>query len=495
MKAGAVGQIEIARATSRCYRTILHSLLPLLVVYSIGHALINSQAFYVTFNGIAPVYLIAILLLPVYRLLRRVPESIWAPAAWLPVSFAVFYGFGPLVAVYGNEDTLQAMASTRLAASPAEVFRANNLSALGITSVVAGFWLSEKWRSRTIGHRELGNFSYPKVKPASLALIFVVFGGVLRHGILKPADWSVVSVVIPGVVSALGPLVDVGYGLLAFAMVTSGRRTLRQIFWLTWPIHLFLCTLSLSKAEIVTAMLLPALGGFLAHRKRKRLVTNLAVIALVFMLAQPWVHFGRGIIASETGTINQAGYVERLDLLGRYISGERIADRSHDQVQSWWMRLNFSQVQSYAMDAYDSGRPGSTLSDGWMYFVPRIIWPEKPIMDGPGRSFYSLVTGRDGTSFLALSVFGDLYWQFGWIGVIVLCPLIGWFFSSLSWRSMSIMQNRQFIMMPVVLLALNMALLGMNKYLVNGIIAVIPLYYSYLFAMAVAARTLKRASL
>lgn len=443
-------------------------------------------------NGILPVYFMGALLLPASRLIRRVPESIWAPAAWLPISFAVFYGFGPLVTVYGNSATIQAMDATLLAVSQAQVFKANFLSVTGVISVTAGFWLAERLRAHSIRPHPISMVNRLNIKPSSLALVFVFFGLLLRHGILKPIEWGSLSAVVPGVIGALGPLADVGFGLLAFSMIVNRRRILYQIFWLTWPIHLFLCLLSLSKAEIIVAMLLPALGAFMAHRDRNRLFINIAIMVLVFSLSQSWVNYGRGMIASESGTISQAGYGTRVDLLGNYLSGERMPTVRHESLQDWWTRLNFSHVQAYAMEQYESGMPGSTLSNVWMYFIPRLVWPDKPALEGPGKIFYSLVTGREGTSFLALSVFGDLYWQFGWLGVILVCPLIGWFFSVISFRSVTIMKDRYFIMMPVVLLALNTALLGMNKYLINGIIAVIPVYYGYIFLISISAMLIGR---
>ena len=482
--------VEVSRAISRCYQRVLLGMAPLLVFYLLCQMSSGHEAFYTSVNSSVPVCLMIALLMPVYGLLRRVPESIWAPAAWLPISFAVFYGFGPLVAIYGDDATLWYMASTNLAASQVELFRANMLSTVGISLVVAGFWYSERLRVRRLRRGSGDNYAYVFIKPAQLALAFVVLGGALRYGLLNPAAWAAPAIVIPGAIAALGHLVDVGYALLTFAMITTGQHKLRLVFWVTWPFHLFLCALSLAKVELIAAMLLPTLGAFLAHRSRKRFAVSAAVMALIYAVSQPWVHFGRDAIHAQTGTITQAGYVERIDLLVRYVSEERRGGVRQEETQGWWTRLNFSGVQAYAMHAYDNGQSGSTLSNAWMYFIPRFIWPGKPVMEGPGKAFHAMVTGGEGTSFLALSVFGDLYWQFGWLGVIVVCPLIGSFFASLSWRSISIMRTRQFIMLPVVLLALDTALLGMNKYLSNGIIGIIPIYYGYLMAIRFATRLL-----
>lgn len=481
-----------ANPVSACYRRILRNMLPLLVFYLACQLIDGDETFYRVVNGSAPVYLILALLLPAYRLVRVSAESLWTPAVWLPISSAVFYGFGPLVAVYGNEQTLVDLSHTRLTATQVGVHRANVLSAVGIFGLMAGFWFHTQFRREKWRFSEMEASSSVLVRPLYIALLFIAVGGALKYLILKPAEWGMVSLTVPGVVSTMSPLVDVGYAVLAFLLARRHNSTFATFFWLTWPLHLFLCTLAIAKSELVTAMLLPALGAYLGHHNRRRFAISFVMIVLVFIISQPWVHYGRGQIFSQTYTISRADYAERTELLARYIAGERVGSTRGDGVQGWWTRLNFSQVQAYAMNAYDNGRPGATLKNAWMLFVPRLLWPSKPIIEGPGKAFHALVTGGAGTSFLALSVYGDLYWQFGWLGVVLVCPMIGWFFAIMASRSLAIMRRRQFIMLPLVLIALSASLAGMNRYVFNGIIAVIPMYYAYLLGVVLLLSILTR---
>lgn len=478
-------------AVSICYLHILRNFLPLLLFYFVCQVSGGNEGFYQGINGTSPFYLIAALLQPVYRLVRAVPESLWTPIFWLPLSSAVFYGFGPLVAVYGNEQTLWYLGMGRLAATHAEVFRANALCAMGIFGLVFGFFLHTRLRANLWQPTRKMTGAASLARPLHIAITFIVAGAVLKYAIMKPAEWGMASYTVPGVITTLSIIMDVGYGLLRFLVTRQRNSMLAGFFWLTWPLHLFLCTLSMSKTELVIALLLPAIGAYMGHRNIKRLVSNFVLMAMVFMMAQPWVHFGRGEISARTGTIYLADYSERTQILGRYFGSEHQNNVRNTEVQGWWTRLNFSHVQAYAMKAYDGGNAGSTLENAWMLFVPRLIWPNKPIIVGPGKSFHALVTGGTGTSFLALSVYGDLYWQFGWLGVVVFCPLIGWFFAMMAWRSLVIMRRRQFIMLPLVLIALEASLSGMNKYVVNGIIAVVPMYYAYLIMMIIIFNLLK----
>jgi hypothetical protein len=322
------------------------------------------------------------------------------------------------------------------------------------------------------------------VRHLTLGVTFIVGGAFLKYGILKPVAWGSITAIVPGAVTTLGPLVDLGFAILALLLAKRGSSNLRIFFWLAWPVHFFLCVLSLSKTEIMLALLLPALGAYMGNRNPRKLGLSVLIMALVFLYSQSWVSQGRAAVFAQTGTITQAGYVARTEMLSEYISGYGSKRTQDDELQSWWYRLSFTGVQAYGMRAYDAGLAGSTLNDVWMLFVPRFVWPDKPIVEGPGKVFHALVNNRqDSISHLALSVYGDLYWQFGWLGVVVISPLIGWFFGMMSWRSIAIMRQRDFMLLPLVMIALQAGSAGMNKYLVNGIIAVIPMYFAYLLTI------------
>ena len=95
------------------------------------------------------------------------------------------------------------------------------------------------------------------------------------------------------------------------------------------------------------------------------------------------------------------------------------------------MRLNYASVQAIGMRLRDDAVGIDTLSNVWMMFVPRIIWPDKPIYASPGIQFYTLITGNEGTS-VGISVFGDVYWQFGWMGIFIIIPMIALLYAGLT---------------------------------------------------------------
>ena len=69
-------------------------------------------------------------------------------------------------------------------------------------------------------------------------------------------------------------------------------------------------------------------------------------------------------------------------------------------------------------------REGETLVELWVAFIPRLIWPDKP--DVPvGQLFNHEFFHGDENTYISPSHFGELYWNFGWPGVLLGMTFIG----------------------------------------------------------------------
>lgn len=480
------------RNVARAYVQTIVLLLPILIFYWAIPLSDKLSSLYSASNGTVPIYFCAVLILLAVRVLKEMPDALWSAVFWFPVQAAVFYGFGPLVEIYGNMTTQFSLAVHALAVDEIELFRAHKLSTTGIACVLLAFYIHYLFRPNAWTHIERSMAS--NVSLAFLGILSVLLGGVFKYLVLLPSLWGLSTLTVAGVLSVLGNLIDLGFAILAFVIANGGRQH-RLFFWLFWPLHLVLSLLTFSKTAVVLAMLLPLLGGYLARRRRGRLLFGLLVIALVYAFLQPFVHYGRSEVYAISGTINHAGYGKRAQILQQYIVSDDKTlntDASRDERQGWWTRLNFAGPQAKAMALYDSGDANPTLGRAWMYFVPRAIWSNKPIMVGPGKEFNRMVTGNQGAnSFLALSIYGDLYWQYGWPGVIIGSLLIGLILAELASQSVRVVRERNFIMLPVAFMALEMALLGPNKYVLNGVIGPLPIYLAFYFFLGWVSRSFR----
>ncbi len=467
------------RRCIRAYQNALLLLSPLLLFYWTYPYRGSSDETLDFLNSFLPLYFIFATTSLAYQVVRKVQGSIWTPFVWFPAQSAVFFGFGPLVEVFGSEVTQYKLDSHFLKLTSNELFRAHKLSVSGVFAMLAGILVSIRFSKRPWRQGRLEFTS--SVDPLKLGIFFVFVGGLFKYCIVKPAQWGMIDILIPGVLSNLSDVISIGFAIIAFC-AARGSRKAHIILASTLPFHIFLSVLSLSKLEVIIAVLLPVLGSYLGSNNLKRLSLRLFIIGVLFAVTQPFVEFGRSAILQRTNTIDLANYSERSALLVDYVAslGEPMAYNEQAHEQSWWTRLSFAGPQIRAMELYDSGQANPQLGSAWMYFVPRVIWPDKPILYSPGLYLYRFLSQNDdGASNLGLSIYGDLYWQYGWAGVFIGCWIIGYITGALSGVSLQALRSREFLMMPYILLVLQIGLFSPNKFVINGVVGPIPILVFY----------------
>jgi hypothetical protein len=96
--------------------------------------------------------------------------------------------------------------------------------------------------------------------------------------------------------------------------------------------------------------------------------------------------------------------------------------------------------------AQDGPLNGQTLAYLGFVFVPRFLWPEKPIVQKGG--WFAWRIGQawiepDGTysNSVNMTIPGELYLNYGWIGVLVGCPLFGMILA-MFWKRTSFWSKR-----------------------------------------------------
>jgi len=430
-------------------------------------------------NAVLPIYIMIVSLLVAWSVIRRKPALIWTPAFLFPLQSAVFFGFGSLVEVFGNEATMHFNLTNNLAMTTLEYAASNALSALGIMLIFFGFWLHTSlavnvWQNL---HRQAHFFPSVPMSPSVVVIAFTLGGFCLTYLLVKPAQWGIFNIVVPGALTSITPLVHVGFGLVVY-LAARGNRKMSLFLWVFWPLHLALVWLMLEKVEIILAVLLPMIGAFMANRNFLQFSISILALFVMFYVSQPYVTSSRAVIQMEAGNIDEASYVRRAEIAFDYIIGKHRIERDEDDVEFWWRRLNYSAAQSYAIRAFNSGETMNTFDEFWMRFVPRLLWPDKPVQYGLGRTFYERISGQQGSS-LGLGIYGDAYWQYGFISVFITMTLIGILFSYLSMLGLAILERREFIYFPLILLALKMAVLGPLGFISEAIISPLPIMFVY----------------
>ncbi len=401
---------------------------------------------------------------------------LFTPLVSYAASSALFFGFGPMSTFLASEATLRFQANSIYALNGQDVLSTSLLSSMGITISLIGI-LSVLPR-HTIQARPQRALS---VK--SVALIFLVTGLALKHLVIMPSIYGQSSYFVPGMLRNLRYLPDLGFALTAM-IAASGNRRWALLFWLLWPWHFLLAFPEFSKKSVMLTMLLPALGAYVGHRSLARFSVWLVAAVAVFVTLQNANAVARWAENEADSYHEVLSVPQRLEILTNTtfsdVDIEAYLPVAKLGVETWWLRLNYSGPQSAAIDLYDSGVSSTFTQNPLIYVIPRILWPEKPVIISPGREFHATVTGNNATrTKVGITVFADGYWKMGWFGVIVFAGFMGAVYGMFTRFSMNQLARRQFLYLPAAMLGLQMGATASTAFLQNSVISALPVYFAF----------------
>jgi hypothetical protein len=181
------------------------------------------------------------------------------------------------------------------------------------------------------------------------------------------------------------------------------------------------------RSEILLPVLAFVFGTLLGRRSLEPLRWKV-FLPIYGALAVFVVYFGAfGQVRGET-----AGGFERIQAVQEFEEVEAPDQLRPRQGQTVMSRLStFNQLTQIRRIVDEDGYlEGETMEYLAYAFVPRVIWPEKPLI-AKGQWF----AGRIGQGFptasggfsnsINMTIQGELYLNFGWLGVVVGCVLFG----------------------------------------------------------------------
>ncbi|MDG4550487.1 MAG: hypothetical protein P9F19_14170 [Candidatus Contendobacter sp.] len=206
--------------------------------------------------------------------------------------------------------------------------------------------------------------------------------------------------------------------------------------------------LSFGKLATLQPLLIFLLGLYLRLQNTKMLVVLFAImIAALILLSKP-IGEARVLLMSSSDT----SLLARFDIL-QQVFMTTTDDSNHGGM---WSRLCYTTSQVAAVDLYEKGQGGNDVELlGWV-FLPRAIFPNKPIITRSGVEFNVKVTGFD-TSSTGMGLFVSGYYNLGWLGLIFASILAGWILAIFAAISRSVISSSSVILLPVGLLGSFMA--------------------------------------
>jgi hypothetical protein len=408
----------------------LHKVLVLLCVWVPVYALFSVLDVSITIANIATLIGLFVGCVGVAAVdIASSPSRLWYPMTWFLLTSGIYYGFGPLLYYFGTPETV-AYVNVYYPVTDGTLWRSNVLTLIGIGGVIAVYLLL----NIVFGNRS-GKPEYRSMRESvfdshflwKVSLIFMAVGVPVKLFLVLPRALGLWDVVLPGSVEYFAVL-------STLALVPLFLLRARRGAWAATAVFLLLCFevstafVQLSKLAILKLAIVCVLAWVLRGTTAKRLMWIGALSFLTYALVlEPLVTYGRiafnimGLrTASEATTLTQdVASGSARDELAALLPG----------VQGWWSRLNYANAQAFAMDAHDEGQRGDTFELAVWTFVPRVLYPDKPITT-TGEKFNVLVTGNP-ESKSAPGMFAEGYWNAGWAGLIIVfvvmaCCYWGW---------------------------------------------------------------------
>lgn len=429
----------------------------LLIFYIAVYALKNST-FYSLANYVGPITLFTILSYSSYVIVRSNQLTIWAPIFWFRLTSAAFFGLGALVPLIANDATQNYLSGT-FHVSHASTLKVNLLYCTGVLCTVFMynvFTLKSKVRPQKLveqSRRVASNLIDGK-RTLMFALLFLGAGMVIRYFVLIPYVLGLTQAVLPGAIVTLSLVYYVGLYLIVVYTENFNRR-LRAAVLILILVDLTVSIATFAKTQLML-LLIFAFFGFLSNGVTLRKIAIGSVcILLAFFTFQPLVIYGRIIVAERSGTLGAAGLGERIGIIKDYLQGARTSDERG--IQWGLLRLSYLHTSSYVVQQYDNGRPGSTLEDAAALFVPRVLWPDKPIITRIANDLNYELFGSENSATSA-GVVSEGYWNFGWFGVFAFAIVLAFILSVFTRVSMAIMARRDWLYLPVVFIGVQLGL-------------------------------------
>lgn len=403
-------------------------------------------------NWIGPSLLFVVLATSCYHIVAVNPVSIWAPLFWFRLACAVYFGVGAIVPYIADDATLAAIQSLFFF-NDADLLKVNFVVTVSIfTTLAFAYGFLRPGRTDRAVHRNHIGAANTRRRTLLFAVGFLLAGGAIRYGLSLPFALGLADTTVAGMFLTLGKTYYVGIYLLIVYALTFNKSLISFIVSLI-IVEIAVSIATFAKTELLLILIFSFLGFISRGANYVRVVLGTTLVLSAYFLFQPLVAFGRAEVNISHG--GRAGLEERLAIVQTYLvdgPAFEVADS-----QAGLARLSYVNSNAFVINQYDSGFPGSTLEDAAAVFIPRVLWPNKPIITRLGPELYYLVRGHGGTA-LGVGHFAEAYWNFGWVGIPPFMAVLALILSVFTKVSMRIMARKDWLMLPVVFLGVNLGL-------------------------------------
>lgn len=331
--------------------------------------------------------------------------------------FLLFFLVGPLLLVFGNPDEIDyALDFFSITANDAMTVLGANLIGFGFSMTIGRYLHFRSFiysTARRFSRLQTANLWRMAILLAVLGLIFKAY--VLYNDLFTRET-------ISGLYRTAQLLAPVG--IFLYFKEKGFNLTLKLLFFLCVVVlYLVGGLVEFNKTEFFMPLLALAGGLLVRNMTFTNLVISVVGLAILGVVLQPINTNAR----NEGFRRVNPSLEERFDIFTSAYRGE-LQNTGLNNI-GLWSRLDYTSPQAAAMWLYDVGRGGDSYQLIPWVLLPRMIFPNKPIMTTAGTTFTYKIKGFN-TSSTGQGIFISGYYDLGWFGLFGASALAGF---ALAW--------------------------------------------------------------
>lgn len=380
------------------------------------------------------------------QIVYRDKAGIWTPLFWNRIALAVYFGVGSLVPFIVNPETREYIQGFY-------TFFNEDVAKYNVIICLFTFiYITVTRLILTLRSSEKGDKVYPEsgFDQKTIGLILLFIGLVLHVFLLVPVSFGIYRFEIPTFLTLVAQSIYIGIFLLTSWYIRVKSALLYVLAALSFLLFLY-GIIEINKSIALFPLVVLLLGYLYEKFSLGRAAAVFVFLFLTYFAISPLVTFARDRI----GFAVEAGYVipveTRVEALLSY--GDEVQQAAGSDIQGGWSRLSYVNGATFAISQYDLGKPGDSLRDIFVVWIPRVLYPDKPEITALGREFNYEATGND-QSQSTPGLVAEGYWSYGWLGVCLFAIAIACISTYWSMYSVAVLRSESWHLFFVVLLGM-----------------------------------------
>ncbi|HEY0748169.1 MAG TPA: hypothetical protein VGD63_15820 [Steroidobacteraceae bacterium] len=341
---------------------------------------------------------------------------------------------------FGAQDLLSMLVSVPASGATAVVSLAEIAIVVAVVLIIAGY--------RAAVASVSGRGSVAHVKDWSMTTLVVAGFGVWSLGVISTWIWQIeVLKRAWDPIHGLGPYATMmliagrmihplGLGLLAYGFVTSRNRLFGMLMLGIVIAEFILGFIEDSKEIAIQGAVVLLVAKYLIEGRIPKLW--LAVAATVAIISFPVFQAYRTDVLLERG-VSRSNAAESLGKnldIALHSNAARTGEVEYGSL-SFLSRISYKGIIETVIDRTGNVAPyqnGYTIGLFFSGFVPRLFWPDKPDLSVGQLFNRQLHITESGENYVSTTMLGDIYWNFGWLGILFGSALFGYFIGTINRR-------------------------------------------------------------